>query len=90
MKIKELFTDESKWTKGRLYGDKNGQTTVQLSEAESFCLLGACTKCYRDLDERVKIENKIYEAILPSFTVGRFNDTHSFTEVKELVERLDI
>ena len=93
MKIKELFTDSSKWTKGSLARDKNGDlTSYYSSDAVCFCLHGAIYKCYEDFGDKSSIiTNKIRKEI-KRYSISGWNDAEerTFEEVKNLVEKLDI
>lgn len=88
MKIRELLSDESKWTKGVASRDSNGNEVPYSSLlATCWCLLGACCRCYDDdfLAVRDKIQSEI--TWMPTW-----NDApeRTFKEVKELVDRLDV
>lgn len=94
MKIKELYTDESKWTHGANARDTNGAPVLTHSQrACKWCLLGAIMYCYEDTGEYDKITDFVYTA-LPEyeFNITGWNDdsARTFAEVKELVEHLDI
>lgn len=93
MKVKELLSDESKWTQRTYAKDANGEGVMWcVPEAVCWCLHGAIAKCYRGDFDR-------YERILGDFRrkVGLgdlwgWNDApeRTFAEVKALVEELDI
>lgn len=88
MKIKELFTDSSRWTKGALARDINGEFT-DIDHGYSFCLSRAIYKCY-PYDSKLiifKIKPKLKEPLIVNW-----NDApeRTFEEVKALVEELDI
>lgn len=106
MKIRELYTDESRWTKGELARDSNGFYIPlwkipkgTFPEGVSFCLIGALAKCYQDFENRMDAKNKIREAIgdvdsnksvRPSIINYNDAEERTFEEIKALVERLDI
>jgi hypothetical protein len=97
MKIKELFSDQSKWTKKTAARDASG-TPVSPSDSDAvcWCLAGGVAKCYPG-EERYKVHDAIVEKLSGSAqgygygsAYGDWNDRASFEEVKALVEQLDI
>lgn len=87
MKIKELLSDETKWCKNDAAKDKNGNAVIPTSnDACKWCLVGAIDKCYTDSTEDIWF--KIYMYLHTS--IGDFNDSHNFEDIKNLVEELDI
>lgn len=47
MKVRELFNNKDKWTKGLYARDKDGfSVDPEGSNAVCFCLVGALRKCY--------------------------------------------
>lgn len=100
MKIKDLLTDESKWTKLSFARDIDGNPVEPTSpEACCWCLVGALYKC------KEEGTNNSYEAMLKmGYEIDeRFNGWNSalfswyndypertFEEVKALIEKLDI
>ena len=99
MKVKELLSDESKWTKGVLARNVNGYIcSPTSSEAKCFCLLGAIDHCYADnkvaIDHSItKLKKAIYSHVRPmvSMTISTFNDYHaSFEDIKKVLEIADI
>lgn len=91
MKIQDLLTDESKWTKGTYARDATGAAVDdQDPAAVAWCLTGAAFKCYGfnptscRLIREMAVETAC--AALPYW-----NDEHAtFPEVRALIERLDI
>lgn len=103
MKLKEWFTDESKWTKGYYYQNKYGYKTNKIEEFEdkaeisACCLLGAVSLYYRYLREYDNVCDKIYNWINTDRLGGRlrideYNDSEytTFNDIKKLVNELDI
>ena len=98
MKIRELLSDESKWTKGADARDCDGTPAHPYSEkAVCWSLVGAIQKCYGPILPLNKIYNKILLSLGLEHLVGggstnvnRWCFARTFAEVKELVERLDI
>lgn len=88
MKIHELLTDVSKWTTGTLSRTNLGNSTHSRAEnAIRWCLAGACIKCYDSPESASEIIQRICNKV---GNVGRFNDSHTFEEVRALVLELDI
>ena len=89
MKIKELLSDKTKWTRLTRARDVHRRPVSSLSdEAVCWCLEGAVIKCY-DYDRNDIIFKKIWTEIGKP-AIGFWNDSHSFKEVKALVNKLDI
>ncbi len=93
MKIRDLYSDGSKWTKGAFARDKDGHALLEvcrrISDAQCYCLVGAIRYCY--LYEEAEIRTKIRKH-LNIFYINEWNDEplRTFAEVKALVEVLDI
>ncbi len=88
MKVKELLSDESKWTTKAFARTPDGTSVLaNHPEACQWCLLGAIYKCYRD--NPYPIYDKIYDETNGVGAVT-FNDRASFQRVRELIEKLDI
>lgn len=99
MKIRELLTDESKWTQGAFAQTATGHPVDYEDEnAAKFCLVGAARKCYG----RGEAGNAVLRTIISDLHEGKrtgwaenvaaWNDGfgRTFEEVRALVERLDI
>lgn len=82
MKIKELLVSEEQWTKGMLTRGHNGV-------AKQWCLLGAIVQCYSD-EEIKAIAAKIHTEVGPNITGYNDAPERKFSEIKALVEKLDI
>lgn len=92
MKIKELLTDESKWTQNAFGRDAEGLACFSGDpDAVCWCLLGAMTVCYPNSYIRAEIIRKIHKHLLNN-TVFNFNDApeRTFEDIKKLVNDLDI
>jgi hypothetical protein len=90
MKVRELLSDESKWTQGAVARDKYGMEieSVDSPDACCWCLGGALIKCYGDMDSHFEV---VLDNIPKRYlTISSWNDTHSYEDVKKLVDRLDI
>lgn len=102
MKIKELLTDETRWTQFCEAQNARGNVVEpHASDAVCFCLIGAVIRCYRDPNERrdvlLKIRRKLTgdestPEILPLSIITQWNDrpTRTFNDVATLVNELDI
>lgn len=99
MKVKELLTDESKWTTGSLARDFDGNNCTQkCPDACCWCLIGAIYKCYGFLNSEPilsQVDRYIQQLHkqnpnIPQRIVS-FNDNYAkFEDIKNLVETLDI
>lgn len=100
MKVRELLKLKNNWIKGQPAVDKNRMwTPLESPEAVSFCLIGAIYKCYKDEKQRAKIYKRIRKElklkekedwIIWAITVWNDDKKRTFTEVKNLVKKLDI
>jgi hypothetical protein len=99
MKVKELFSDISKWTQLVAARDSKGRCCNPTGcEAVCYCLDGAIAKCYiHDASSHEQViqlvRDKIpMKQIHPHFRISHWNDepTTTFADVKRLVEELDI
>lgn len=91
MKVKELLSKKSKWTKGTMARDKKGfEVDYNDPTAYSFCLVGAIRRCY-GVPSSGKVLHQITDKLNIS-TIHKWNDRPdcTFEEVKALVEELDI
>jgi len=88
----ELLSDESKWCNGYFAKDKNGnKVSSKDPSACCWCLLGAVRKCFGGGSPYIEHELKISSAISRLFNIGnvdvvRFNDTHSYADVRRVLE----
>lgn len=94
MKIRELLSDESKWTKGQNARRETGTPVDSNDErAICWCLFGAVWKCYSDRPSMLLVFELISNELGSFHTdiVGWNDDPfRHFADVKALVERLDI
>lgn len=106
MKIRELLADESKWCQGHLALDETGNLCNPLDKhACRWCLVGAFIKCYVLPSDSVsvlgawrrfqEIWGGISSPTNPLVTVSRqslerFNDSHTFAEVRAYLEGVDL
>ena len=100
MKVKELLSDESKWTKGVLARTADGTACSPTSQhASCFCLLGAIDHCYAgspcQIDiSIVKLKRAIGRVVKHTpipMTISQFNDYHAtFEDLKKAIEIADI
>ena len=92
MKIQELLSDESKWTKGVLSLDKDGnEIDLNSLDAVSWCEVGAIYRCY-SLDSS-SILKRVSEYLHSKFntdivTFNNFNAT--FADIQRMNKELDI
>lgn len=96
MKIKELFSDESKWTKGFYARDKDDERCyAEDSKAVKWCLIGAIHKCYSGSTlamAKVLVQGISDKYKIPIPSISMFNDAEgtTFAQIKSLVEELNI
>jgi hypothetical protein len=102
MQVKELPTDESKWTKGAYARDSEGYGVPPSSpDAVSWCLMGAVEHCYGTLNDIVPILLLILVDTISGiigevqdivYSTTEWNDdiNTSFIQIRELIEELDI
>ena len=94
MKVKELLSDESKWTQNA-YARNEHENVVGYNDtmAVRWCLIGAINVCYPTLEEYAQVKQKLNDELRKrsgSSDAVYFNDGRTFEEVKGLVELLDI
>ena len=89
MKVRELFTDESKWSQFAFARNKyGGRVDLDDPYAYSFCIIGAIRHCYPN-ELASDIKTKIVR-LIGDERLLRWNDTSKFSEIKKVVEFLDI
>jgi hypothetical protein len=98
MKAKDLLKDSSKWTQGALARNRDGRVCMPGSpDAESWCLIGAICRTYRDNESL----NAAIEAVDRVITGGchdgideieEWNDYpgRTFEEILEVLEKADV
>lgn len=93
MKVKGLFTDESKWIQGTSWRDSLGNELQTPEYAEKYCLAAAVECCHGESDYDF-ILHRIAEHLGLQYLddVIFWNDSpeRTFAEVKKLVNELDI
>ena len=92
MKIKELLSDPSKWTQGKIARDSSmNEIHPNDPQAVCWCLIGAVRKCYPGHYDYENLCKRIVEQTKEEFLFN-WNDspTTTFSDVKSLVEELDI
>lgn len=95
MKIKELLTDESKWTKEVNARDSRGVPIDPNSDGAScFCIIGAIFKCYPDPQEHNDVYDKIKAEVTsryPTPFLSDWNDHEAtFEQIREVLEKVDV
>jgi len=93
MKLQELFTDESKWTKEAFARNKNNlKVDVSSPFAVCWCIYGGVMKCYgQDGEDKSFILSRIL-ALNNFVSVIDFNDCEltTFEDIKKIIKELDI
>ena len=89
MKIKNLLSSRAKWTTGADARTVKGKScSLDDPKAVRWCLYSALYKCY-PIGHRDKIAILIRKNI-DSHTIIGYNDTHTYKDVRALVNKLDI
>lgn len=90
MKIQDLLTDETRWCKGFSARDCDGNPCgSQESVAVRWCLQGAVRKTYGSYFQSA-IGHDIAQHVGKSVSVWNDAPERTFSEVRELIEKLDI
>lgn len=93
MKVRELLSDERRWTTGAHARDSAGQVVCYTSlDAVCFCLAGAVRRCY-PVVEAEKILLRMHDVLAPTYgSTPCFNDDPktSFTDILKFVEEMNI
>ena len=90
MKVSELLSDESKWCQWAWAVNSCGFNVSVLSEhARRWDLPGAISKCYGPGVESGAVFARVQEATGAN-GLANWNDTHTYAEVKALVDELGI
>lgn len=92
MKVWQLLSDESKWTKNCYARDRNEFGANHASRtAVKWCLIGAMLRCY-DSDDLQKINGRVEAHLDNQSSTSSWNDApeRTFAEVHALVKELDI
>jgi len=100
MKIKELFSDESKWIQGYSALDVKGRPVSRLDRSAcKYCLSAAAWICYTNHCELLNVYQKIENYLknigytgLTHNSIVVFNDNSktTFNDIQLLVNTLDI
>lgn len=97
MKVKELLTDESKWTRHANARDAvKDKVPPTDPEAKCWCLLGAIDFCYQGkliADKVAAIEklNEVVHEYYKTASIVHFNDRKAtFEDIKKVIELADI
>jgi hypothetical protein len=92
MKLSELLTDASRWTKNHYAIDTEGRPVQSRSpQAARWCLSGAICRCYSTQDERLTAEEALREAA-GTLDIVAWNDAfeRTFADVRALIERAGV
>ncbi len=98
MKMLELLSDETKWTKNASAKNKDGFIVGPHNpEACKWCLSGAFAKCYFGIlepEEILVLWNKIVRASVDLYQMEpvTFNDNSqtTFAQIRELLEEVNL
>lgn len=95
MRVKQLLSSKDKWCKGAVARTKDGIGLYYASDERAcqFCLVGAIDKCYEEKyigDLFVKVKVFIKENYGDYAWIHQFNDAVEFSEIRRVVEELNI
>lgn len=93
MKVQDILTDESKWTKGALARDINGFEVddVRSEKAVKFCLFGAIDRALgKTFSDSMAIDYQICKKLGKDSVLWNDAPERTFAEVRGLIEELDI
>lgn len=96
MKIANLFSDATHYTKGALARDGQGfECDPEDDQARSWCLLGAISHCYKTAVEREVARKKILQLLQKKYRLNDivdFNDgwTSKASDVRTLAEEAHV
>lgn len=105
MKVKELLCSKDKWTQGIMASDANEDPVLARSgTATKWCLLGAVVRCYDPNNPSFDISpvaraivarlcdviRKKYNVVGGYLSLPEFNDTHTFDEIKAILDEADV
>lgn len=90
MKISELLCDESKWCKGFMALDSNGNPVPsRRATAVKWCLLGAVIRCGIKGDDFIKLE-KVIKKLYYLSSIPIFNDQFEFKDVQRVLKEANL
>jgi hypothetical protein len=100
MKVKDILSDESRWTQGAAARNKRGELCSVLSpDATRFCILGAMARVYRSKHAMRECERRVADAIAAfggrityAIEIGDWNDDpgRTFDDVRQVIEKADV
>jgi hypothetical protein len=103
VKVHELLSDESKWTKGEYARDKDGKPCHSRSqEAVKWCVLGAVNKCYEKQTSLAYIvAQKLIKAATKNLSteeikrikmnvIDHWNDNNDYKTIYNALKEMDI
>ena len=92
MKLKELFTDESRWTQGVAARDREGNIVSPNDPlAVKFCPDGGIRRCY-PYEEWSHVRIQLQHRLHYGQSITEWNDApeRTFEDIQRLVNELDI
>lgn len=94
MTVRELLSEEKKWTKGNYAKDDNGFALnyheLRSSRAVCWCLSDAIDYCYDLISEQDEARNKIAELIGDNITGFNDNEKTTFADIRRVIEEARI
>ena len=91
MKVRELLSDETKWTQGAFARNSAGKALRPEASraASSWCLVGAINRCYEP-PEDYRVQEEVWQSIGSDIVPWNDARKRTFAQVKALVDELDI
>lgn len=95
MKVTDLLCTESMWTVGAEARTRTGEPVhAEDEKAVCWCLIGAISICYPKFEDREQIIRAVIREISarrhePTW-IDQFNDSTTFSEIRELALKLGI
>lgn len=93
MKVKELLSDESKWTRKAYARDSHGVMIEPRSpSACCWCISGAIERCYQSYAKASEVSEKIKRHLPFGKTSIDFNDdpATTFADIRRVLELADV
>jgi hypothetical protein len=92
MKVKDLLSDASAWTRGTMARDKSGKPCDPRDDrAVQFCLVGAIRRVYRGWGERMRAYDDV-SRVIGNTIIEYWNDApdRTFLDVLRVLEKADV
>lgn len=89
MMLKDFLTKD-KWCQWSFALDDQGELVLETHpRACKWCLVGAIHKCYQYPETKCMVVEKL-SSLIGNQSLIEFNDTHTWNEIKALIERANV